>query len=319
MMRRLLLAAMALAAAPALAQPYPSKPVRLVVPFPPGGPVDIVARPLAAKLATVLGQPVVIDNRSGAGGVVGIDHVAKSAGDGYTLLLTPPGGLIVAPFLLATPPYDPFKDLVAVSEVVTVPAVIAANPKVGARTLPELVAYAKANPGKVNFASSGSATMAHLAGELLKRDAGIDIVHVPYRGAAPGVQALLAGDVQIRVSDVPTVLPHIKAGKLVAIAVSSKQRVPALPGVPTTAEAGMPTLVAENWYGLLAPAGTPRDVVAKIQQAVATALKAPDLQEQLAAQGAEPVGSTPGEFATYMRAESAKWGTLAKAVGAKIE
>ena len=316
-----LLALVLLGALPAiaLAQSYPTKPIRMVVPFPPGGPADVVARLLTDKLKAGLGQPVIVDNRGGAGGTLGIEQVAKSPPDGYTVLLTAMGGLAVAPSVVPSLGYDPLKDLVPIGRAVTVPEVIVVSPKFKARTLPELVAFAKANPGRVNFGSPGSATMPHLAAELLKREAGIDMIHVPYRGSGPALTDLVAGQVDVMFADVTLVQPYIASGRLVPIAAASPKRLPSLPKVPTTAEAGLPNVVAYNRYGMLAPAGTPRDVVAKLHRALAEALKAPDLQERFAKDGALVGGESPEEFAAFMRAEAVKWGALAKAVGAKIE
>jgi tripartite-type tricarboxylate transporter receptor subunit TctC len=316
-----LTAAIAVAAIPAIAfaqGQYPVKPIRLMVNYPPGGPADIIGRALANKLAPFLGQPVVVDNRSGASGVIGADHVAKSPPDGYTVLISAASPLVIAPGL-AKVPYDPFKDFVPVTQVVAVPQAVVAIPKLGVRTLAALVAYAKANPGKVSFASAGTAGLTHLAGELLKREAAIDIVHVPYRGAAPAVNDLLGGQVEIMFADIPVLLPHVQSGKLIALAVGDARRAPSLPEVPTTTEAGFPAVMANNWYALLVPAGTPREVVLKLNQAAATALTSSDLREQLAKQGAGAVGGSPEELGALMRAETARWVPLGKSVGAVWE
>src|SRR5262245_52228914 len=313
-----LLAALALAAVTAAvhAQTYPSKPIRLVVPFPPGGPADIIGRTLANKLGSMLGQQVIVENKGGAGGVIGVENVAKSPADGYSLVLGSAGATAVAPMLTKLP-YDIEKDLVPLTQAVSVPEVVVAIPKLGIKTLPDLIAYAKANPGKVSFASSGNASMPHLAGELLRREANIDIVHVPYRGAAPAVNDLLGGQVDVMFADIPVLLPHINSGKLVALALGSERRAPSLPKVPTTGEAGLPRVVANNWYGLFVAAGTPKDVTAKLTQTAIAALKSDDVREALAKAGAIAVGSTPEEFNAFLRAERAKWGPVTKASGIK--
>jgi tripartite-type tricarboxylate transporter receptor subunit TctC len=313
-----LLAALALAAVTTAvqAQAYPSKPIRLVVPFPPGGPADIIGRTLANKMSSSLGQQVIVDNKGGAGGVIGVENVVKSPPDGYSLLLGSPGATAIAPTLTKLP-YDVEKDLVPLTQVVSVPEVVVAIPKLKIKTLPELVAYAKANPGKVTFASSGNAGMPHLAGELLKREAGIDMTHIPYRGAAPAVNDLLGGQVDVMFADIPILLPHINSGKLVPLALGSEKRAPSLPNLPTTGEAGLPRVLANNWYGLFVAGGTPKEITAKLTQAAIAALKSDDVRETLAKQGAIVVGSTPDEFNAFLRAERTKWGTVAKTAGVK--
>jgi len=313
-----LLGAIALAGATALAhaQAYPSKPIRLVVTFPPGGPADIIGRTLASKMGSILGQQVIVENKGGAGGVIGVENVAKSPPDGYSLVLGSAGATAVAPTITKLP-YDVEKDLVPLTQVVSVPEVVVAIPKLGVKTLPELIAYAKANPGKVTFASSGNAGMPHLAGELLKREAGIDIIHIPYRGAAPAVNDLLGGQVDIMFADIPILLPHINSGKLVALALGSERRAPSLPNLPTTGEAGLPRVLANNWYGLFVTGGTSKEITAKLTQAAIAALKSDDVREALAKHGAIAVGGTPEEFNAFLRAERAKWGTVAKAAGIK--
>ncbi len=301
-----------------LAQNWPSRPLRIVVNFPAGGPADIIGRSLSMKLAGLLGQTVVVENRAGAGGVIGTDAVAKSAPDGYTLLVCSAGSLSIAPGL-TTLPYDPEHDLTAITQIVDAPEVLVAIPRLAVRTLAELTAYARANPGRISFASSGPASMPHLAGELLKREARIDIVHVPYRGAAPAVNDLLGGQVDIMFADIPVVLPHIVSGRLVPITMGNIRRAPTLPAVPTTAEAGLPGVLANNWYGLLAPGGTPREIITRIHQAAVTALRMPDLVEALTRQGAIPVASSPEEFAAFIRSENARWAPIARAAGAKWE
>jgi tripartite-type tricarboxylate transporter receptor subunit TctC len=300
------------------AQSYPSKPVHIVVPFPAGGPNDFFGRVLGNKLTALLGQPIVIENRAGASGVTGTDFVAKSAPDGYMLLLTSSGSTAIAPSI-SDVPFDPQKDLATITLVAKVPELLVAIPKLNVKTLPELIAYVKANPGKVNFASSGSGGMPHLAGELLKREANLNMTHIPYRGAAPAVNDLLGGHVEIMFADIPVLLAHVQAGTLTALAIGSATRTPILPNLPTTAEAGLPNVLADNWYGLFAPAATPKDVLAKLHQSVIAALGDADLQEQFKKQGAVASPMSPEEFAAFLKTESIKWGGLAKAVGAKID
>jgi tripartite-type tricarboxylate transporter receptor subunit TctC len=298
---------------------FPTRPIRIVAPYPAGGPADIFARGLANQLTPKLGQPVLVENKSGAAGMAGTDFVAKSSPDGYTLVLTAGASLVLAPNIADVKLYDAFKDFSTITIMVKVPEAVVAIPKLGVRTLAELVAAAKANPGKINFASAGNGGLPHLAGELLKREAQIDIVHVPYRGAAPAVSDMLGGHVEMMFADLPVLLPQIQTGNLVPLALGTAQRSPALPDVPTTAEAGYPKVLADNWYGLLAPAGTPRDVIRKLNAAAVASLKEPELRDTLTKQGAIPVGDTPEEFTAYMRLEADKWGPLAKAVGAKLD
>jgi tripartite-type tricarboxylate transporter receptor subunit TctC len=315
--RLLACATAALVSGTALAQAYPSKPVRLIVPFPAGGPADLFGRNLAQGMSANLGQPVVIENKSGVGGVLGVDTAAKSAPDGYTLALNSGSTVAIAPFSMSTMPYDPNKDLALITTVVKVPEVLVVHPSLPVKSLAELVAYAKANPGKLNFGSAGSGTITHLAGELLKVEAGIDIVHIPYKGAAPAVTDLLAGEVQMGVFDVPILLPHIRAGKLRALAVTSGTRASTLPDVPTTGELNYPRVVSDNWYGLVAPAATPPAVLKRINEAAVAALRSPGLLEQYTKVSGVAVPSTPQEYASFLAAEQAKWGAIVKAIGLK--
>jgi tripartite-type tricarboxylate transporter receptor subunit TctC len=306
------------AAMPAVAQDYPNRPIRVVVPFPAGGPNDVIARVVGKAVSESTGQPVVIDNRAGAGGVVGTDFVAKSPPDGYTLTVTSAGALVInrAPQAM---PYDTFKDLTLITQVVAVPELLVVHPSVPARTLAELVALAKSQPGKLNFASTGNGGMPHLAAEMLKFSAGIDIVHIPYRGAAPAVTDMVGGQVQLMFADVPVLLPHVQAGKLRALAVGSAARAPALPDLPTTAEAGFPQVRADNWYGLVGPAGIPAPVAAKILAEFRKAMAQREVIESMRSQGATLVGSSPEEFTTFLRAEEAKWAQVVKVSGAKLD
>ena len=303
----------------AAAQVFPAKPIRLIVPFPAGGPADIFGRFLAQGMSAHLGQPVVIENVSGVGGVLGVERAAKSAPDGYTLVLNSSSAVSIAPFSMAKMPYHPFKDLSLITTVVRVPEVLAVNPVLPVNTLAELVAYARANPGKINFGSAGSGTITHLAGESLKVEAKINLVHIPYKGAAPAVQDLLGGQVQMGVFDVPILLPHIRSGKLKALAVTSARRAPSLPEVPTTADGGYPKVISDNWYGLAGPAGIPAPVLRRIHAAAVAALNSPELVEQYAKVSGVPMPSTPEEYAVFIAAEQAKWGAIVKAIGFKAE
>jgi tripartite-type tricarboxylate transporter receptor subunit TctC len=317
----LLLCLLTLGAVPTAAQTpaYPTKPIRIIVPYPAGGPADFFARALAGKLSPLNGQPIVIENRGGAAGTTGTDSVVKSPPDGHTLVLTAGASLIVAPVIAEVRPYDVFKDLATITLVAKVPEAVVVIPTLGVKTLPALVAYAKSNPGKVNFASAGNGGLPHLAGELLKREAGIDIVHIPYKGAAPAVNDLLGGHVEMMFADLPALLPHIQSGALIGLALGSAQRAPMLPDMPTTAEAGFPSVIADNWYGLLAPAATPRDIIALLNRGAVAALHEPELKEVLAKQGAVAVGDTPEAFLAFMHQEAERWAPLAKAVGAKLD
>jgi len=325
-MKLRLLAATTIVAFAAVAAPavhaqaaFPTKPIRLVVPFPAGGTTDILARAVAQKLTETNGQPVVIDNRPGAGGNIGAELVAKSAPDGYTLLMGTVGTHAINPSLYAKMPYDHQKDFAPVILVAGVPNVLVINPSVPANSVQELIAYGKANPGKLNFASSGSGTSIHLAGELFKTMSGVQMTHVPYKGSAPAIADLLGGQVQIMFDNLPSALPQIKAGKLKALAVTSAQRASALPDVPTIAEAGLPGFEATSWFGLLAPAGTPKEVIAKLNAEVAKWLASPEAREKLAAQGAIAAGKTPEDFTQHIVAETAKWQKVVKESGAKVD
>jgi len=298
-----------------VAQGYPAKPVRLVIGFPPGGPADIFGRVLAQGLGANLGVPVIVENRAGAGGVVGVDMVVKSAPDGYTLAMNSFSSVAMAPFSLSNMPYDPRRDLALVTTVVRVPEVVVAHPTLPVASFPELVAHAKARPGKVNFGSAGAGSITHLAGELIKMEAQVDLVHVPYKGAAPAVNDLLGGQVQMGIFDMPVVLPHIRAGKLRALAVTSARRAPSLPEVPTTAEAGYPKVNSDNWYGLVAPAATPPDTLRRIHAAAMAALQSPAVLEQFAKVGGTAAPSTPEEYSAFLVAEQAKWGAIIRAIG----
>ena len=298
-------------------QGYPSKPIRMIVPFPAGGPADIFGRGLAHGLAEQLGQPVVIENIGGVGGVIGVDRAVKSAPDGYTLCFNSGSTLSIAPYSLAKLPYDVKKDFALITLVVRVPEVLAVHPSMPVSSLGELIAYAKANPGKVNFGSAGSGSITHLAGELLKSEAKIDLVHVPYKGAAPAVNDLLGGQVQMGIFDVPVLLGHIRSGKLKALAVTSATRAATLASVPTTAEEKYPNVTSDNWYGLVVPAATPADIVEKIHTSAVAALRGPALVEQFAKVGGVASPGTPQDYAAFLAVEQAKWSRIVDAIGFK--
>ncbi len=312
-------ASLALVAAWASAQTYPVKPIRIVVPFPPGGATDILARDVAQKLTEAWGQQVIVDNRPGAGGNIGSELVAHSAPDGYTLEMGTVGTHAINASLYAKMPYDHVKDFAPVILVAGVPNVLVVNTAVPANSVAELIAYAKANPGKLNFASSGNGTSIHLSGELFKVMAGVQMTHIPYKGSAPAMQDLLGGQVQLMFDNLPPSLPQIKAGKVRALAVTSLTRAPALPDVPTVAESGLPGFEASSWFGILAPAGTPPAIVAKLNAEIAKWLATPEAKEKLAKQGANAAGGTPEDFAKHIAAETAKWAKVVKDSGAKID
>jgi tripartite-type tricarboxylate transporter receptor subunit TctC len=303
----------------ASAQDYPTRPIRLIVPFPAGGPSDLFGRILGIKLTEGLGQQVVVENRSGVGGVTGVDVVARSAPDGYTIGLSSAGALSIIPFMMSKMPFDWQKDLALLTLVARVPEVLVVNPALKVATLKDLVEQARADPGKLNFGSSGSGSISHMAVELLKTEAHIDLVHVPYRGAAPAVTDLLGGQVQMTVFDVPVLLPHIRSGALKALAVTSHTRSASLPEVPTTAEAGFPSVLSDNWYGLVAPGATPPGILNKIHTAATAALRSDDLKAQYAKQDAVAAPTTPAEFVAFVTAEQAKWKEVVVATGVKFD
>ncbi|HTM74705.1 MAG TPA: tripartite tricarboxylate transporter substrate binding protein [Pseudolabrys sp.] len=312
--KALLIGLTLLCPATGMAQDFPTKPIKLIVPFPPGGPNDIIARVVGQRMSEIVKQPIVIENRSGQGGVTGTDAVAKSPPDGYTIAIASAGALAISPSMEKVS-YETLKDLQPITLVATVPEMLVVATSVPANNMKELVALANSQPGKLNFASSGPGSLPHLAGELFKLTAKIDIVHVPYRGAAPAVNDLLAQQVQMVFLDLPVLLPQIKAGKLKPIAVGAPQRVPSAPDVPTTAEAGMPNLLTENWYGMVAPAKTPPTVVAALNKAAVEAMKDPAVIEKLSSQGAILGGDSPQHFATFIDSETKKWAKVIKDAG----
>jgi len=303
----------------AWAQAYPSKPVRMVIGFPAGGPADIFGRSLAQGMAADLGQPVIVENIPGVGGVLGVERGVKSAPDGYTIVCNSASPLVIAPYSLTRLPYDIKKDIALITLVVRVPEVLAVHPSMPVSSLAELIAYAKANPGKVNFGSAGAGSITHLAGELLKAEAKIDIVHVPYKGAAPAVTDLVGGQVQMGIFDVPILLSHIRAGKLKALAITSGKRAETLPDVPTTAESKYPNVNSDNWYGLIMPGATPPAIQKRVHAAATNALKSHTVMEQFAKVGGVAAPSSPQEYAQYVESEQAKWGKIVKAIGFKEE
>jgi tripartite-type tricarboxylate transporter receptor subunit TctC len=303
----------------ALAADYPNKPIRLIVPFAAGGTTDFLARAVAQKLGQNMGASIVVDNRPGAGGNIGSDIVAKSEPDGYTLLLGTVGTHAINASLYKKMPYDTVKDFAPISLIASVPNILVANPKVPANNVKELLALAKSKPGELSFASSGNGSSIHLSGELFKSMAGVDMMHVPYKGSGPAVTDLVGGQVNMMFDNMPSSLPHVKAGRLKALAVTSAKRSPAMPNLPTIAESGVPGYEATAWFGLLAPAGTPPAVVKKLNTELVKVLKSPDVIERLSSQGAEPVSDTPEQFAAYIKSEMAKWAKVVKSSGAQID
>ena len=302
-----------------LAQSYPIRPIRWVVTYPPGGPTDVVARAIGAKLTEAWGPQVVIDNRAGAGGVIGTDIAAKAVPDGYTLLFGTSAGLTINPALSSKLPYDAVKDFAPVSLLVLNPQILVVNSTVPANTVKELIALAKARPGQLNYASVGQGSPNHMGMELLKALTGIDVVHVPYKGTGPAITDLIGGQVQLMFNSMPSVLPLVASGKLKGLAVGSAQRSPAVPDIPTVAEAGVPGFENVTWYGMFAPAKTPRDIIVKLNKQVVQILAAPEMSQRLASQGAEPRSSTPEELTRFMQVESERWKKVIKVAGMKVE
>ena len=305
--------------AAAMAQSYPNRPIRFVVPFAPGGSTDTLARTIGQKLTEALRQQVVVDNRSGANGNIGMEIVAHAAPDGYTILLGYIANLGIGPGLYAKLPFDPVRDYAPITQLASSPNILAVHPSLPVKSFREMIAYAKTNPKKLNFASSGVGSIGHLTGELLNRSAGVDMVHVPYKGSGQAVIDLLGGQVQMMFSGMSSVMPHIKAGRLRALAVTGAQRSPAVPDVPTIAESGFPGFAATAWYGVLATAGTPKPIVNRLHDEIVRALALPDVKERLNNVGFELVGGTPDEFAAFIKSEIAKWAKVVKASGAKPE
>ncbi|MDA8444928.1 tripartite tricarboxylate transporter substrate binding protein [Paracidovorax valerianellae] len=323
--RRTLLAAAIISAAAAVvpagafAQAFPNKPITIIVPFAAGGTTDILARVIGQGLSAELGQSVVVDNRAGAGGNIGGQMAARAPADGYTLFMGTVGTHAINAALYKKMPFDPVKDFAPLTRVANVPNLLVANPNQPYKSVQELIAYAKANPGKVNFGSSGSGSSIHLSGELFKSLAKVDMQHVPYKGSAPAVTDLLGNQIGIMFDNMPSAIQHVRSGKLRPIAVTTAKRSPELPDVPTIAEAGVPGYEATSWFGMFAPAGTPAPIVAQLNKALVKVLSQPETKKKLADQGAEPVSETPEQFAAFIQAESAKWGKVVKESGASVD
>ena len=300
------------------AQSYPARPVRMVIPFPSGGSIDTIARPVAVALGDALGQQVVVDNRGAGAGIVGSDLVAKAPADGYTLLMTNVA-FVITPSLVAKLPYDPLRDFAPVTQLTTLPYLLVAAPSLPAASLQELVALAKARPRQITFASLGNGSGTHLTGAMLQSAAAIELVHVPYKGFGALMPDLLVGRVQLAFNTIPALLPHVRNAKLRPLVLTTPQRSPLLPEVPTSAEAGLPQLNSSTWHGVFAPAGTPKNIIAVVNSALAKAVHSRELAERLVAQGAEPVGSSAERFAAFVRMEIAKWKSVAQASGATID
>ena len=316
---RFSLAALVAVATPlATAQTFPVKPIRFVVPFAPGGGTDLLARAIGQRLTDVLGQPVVVDNRAGAGGVIGADLVAKAAPDGYTIVLGSPGPLTINPNLRPSIPYR-LKDFAPITLATISPFVLVVNPALGVASVKELIALAKAKPGALNFGSGGNGSVAHLSGEQFKALAGVQITHVPYKGSNPSIIDLIGGQLQLVIDNLPVLVLHVRSGRLKALALGTRKRSVLLPEVPTMIEAGVPGYQASTAFGVLAPAGTPRAIMARLNREIVTILRAPDLIERFAGLGLEAVGSTPEEYAEHLRAELAQYSKLIKSIGLKLE
>ena len=320
MMKKILLGISLCAATLAMAQSYPSKPVRLVVGFAPGGAADFVARAFQEPLGRALGQPIVVENRPGAGSSIAAEHVAKSAPDGYSVLIASPSSILVNPVISPKAGFQPLKDLVPVSKVSSSPLILAVNPAVGVTSVKDLIAHARKNPGKLNYATSGNGSAPHMAAVLFLRLAQIDIVHVPFKGGAPAVQSVLAGDTQLAFATPPSVLPLVQSGRLKALAITSRDATPLIPGVPGMAEAGLADYEIGFWYGFFVPAGTPPDVVRKLYEVTNQVVKAPETARILAREGTETAGSaSPEEFAKFLLEDAKLWARLVKESGAKAE
>ena len=301
------------------AQPYPSKPIRMIVPFAPGGPNDIIGRTVGQKLTETWGQPVVVENRGGAGGTIGVDAGAKSPPDGYTMVMGGSSNLAVAPSLYAKLPYNPMTDLTPVSNVAFVPYVVTVNPRVPAKSMKELVAIARSKPGFLSYGSSGAGSMSSLAAELISSLGGAKMVHVPYKGTAPAVVAMVSGEIDLMVADLSAVAGHAKAGKLKMIAAAGSRRAAAAPELPTVAESGLKGYAVDAWFGIVVPAKTPSDIVAKLSGAVVSAVKSPDVRGRFEQLGYDPIGNTSAEFAATIRSDIEKFAKVIKAAGIKIE
>ncbi|MFM9887870.1 MAG: Bug family tripartite tricarboxylate transporter substrate binding protein [Burkholderiales bacterium] len=298
---------------------FPNKPIRLIVPFPPGGAVDILGRAMAQKLTENLAQNVFVDNRVGGAGAVGSEAAAKSAPDGYTLLMGSTTTISINPSLFPKLPYEPSRDFVPVTLVAFVPHLLVVNAGIPAANLREFIAHAKARPGQLNYASAGNGTPHHIAAEMFKQMAGVDLVHIPYKGTGPAVPDLIAGQVSFMSVEILAAMPHVKAGKLRALGIATSSRNPSAPEIPTVSEAGLPGFEVTSWYGILAPAGTPKPITERLAAEMTKAIATPDLSERLSSLGATPVGNTPDEFGAHLRRESEKWAKAVKASGARVD
>jgi tripartite-type tricarboxylate transporter receptor subunit TctC len=310
--------ALASASGIAQAQSYPTKPIRIVIGFPPGGGIDIVGRLLAQKVGESLGQQVIVDNRAGANGIIATDLVAKAPADGYTIFFGTTGNLSVNPSLYATLPFNIERDFMPLTQTSSVPFLLYLNPSVPVKTLAELVAYVKANPGKVHFYSSGNGGLPHLSGELMNTIAGIKAVHVPYKGSAPGLNDLIGGQVQYGFDAAAIGLPHVRSGRLRALATTGKTRLSFLPDVPSASET-LSGFEVVNWYGMVLPTGTPHDIIVRLHTEIVKAMNIPEIHEKLVAQGTDPVGSTPEEFGAFMKSETAKWARVIKSANIRAD
>lgn len=299
-------------------QPYPTRPIRLVVPYPPGGGTDIIARIVGQKLTENLGQQIIVDNRGGAGGTIGTDIVAKSVPDGYTILMAPTSH-VINPSIYSKLPYDTVKDFVPITFAVSATILLVVHPSVPAKSVKELIALAKARPGQLNFGSAGNGTVFHLAAELFKRQAGIDMVHVPFKGGGPTIANLVAGQVSLAFETMLALSPFLKAGRVRALAVASAKRSSVMPELPTIAELGFPSIVAENWYGVYAPAGTSKAIISRLNTEIVKILRTQEVKERFQGLGTEVVASTPEELAEYIRSEIEKWSKTAKEAGARVD
>jgi len=303
----------------ARAQAYPSQPIRIVAPFAPGGPADTIARLIGRVMGERLGQPIVVENRSGAGGVVGVEAVARARPDGYAIVLASNGAIVILPHLMPRMPYDPLRDLAPISLVLSVPQIMVVGKSLPLRDLRAFIAEAKRRPGQITYASAGNGSSLHMATELMRLRADIVLTHVPYRGAAPAVTDLLAGQIDMMMGDVPALLPHVRSGAVAALGVTAPARLPVLPEVPTMAEAGLAEVESATWYGLLAASGTPRDRIALLRQALRAALDDADTAAALRDLGGTLAGGTPEEFAAFLRTETAKWGEVVRAANIRLE
>jgi len=318
MRRSVFAVACALVVAPALAA-YPDKPIRLIMPYPAGGSIDTAGRAVAQKLADTFSQQIVIDNRTGAGGVIGTETAARAVPDGYTLVIGGTGTLALSPHLHRNLPYDPMRDFAPVTMLIASPYVIVVHPSVAANNVKELIALAKAKPGQINYASGGAGSAPHFASEMFNTAAGVKLTHVPYKGSTPGVIDLIGGQVQVMFTGIPSVLAYIKSNRVRALGVTGKARTAALPDVPTVIESGVPGYVVSPWFGLLVPARTPHAVIATLHRETVKVLRSPALLERFAVEGVDPVGDTPEHFAAYIKEEIVKWGKVVKDTGMRVE